>query len=556
MRRDRSSWAWTALLGGLLLFTLLTRLPTLGQPLQEAHGFRQTQTAFIVREFHEHGISLAHPRTPVLGRSGEIPFELPLFEAIATVPANLGLSIDAAVRLTGLLSFCVATVLLCLLARELFGARAAAVAGVWFVLSPFSILWSRAALIEYFVVACSLASALLLIRFLPSGSALTLAGGTVAGCAAMLTKPTTAVFWFLPVVAYAVVSRRGATGDLRRRYLAVGGAGALALVLTALWTVHADSVKAADPATAWLTSRRLQDWNFGTWSQRLTLANWQRISDHTATLLPALPAVLFVVAGVVVALASRRRAMALTVLAICVLPPLVFFNLYVVHDYYLVALTAQVCMVLGLGVDVVLDRCRTRAHVLAVVTAAVVLVAAGAVTTADRWQVAYDGDVAAPRLASVVRHYSDPSETVIIEGLDWDPSVPYYADRAAEMLAMGGRSMPAARMRHLQRGDFHTLVTTVGITPRVSEILRTRSWVAAVHEGVLHFGDAGAPPEDAPLVASDVLPAGADRSEWRDLGHLPRHAVVQLGRFEVPARRYVAVRGRGTLRIRPFAPTR
>src|SRR5688572_7732919 len=84
----------------------------MNQTLVERHGFRQTQTAYTARAFHEHGIDLLHPKLPVLGRPFEAPFEFPLFQAIATIPMRLGMSADTSMRVTGLACFLVTAVLL------------------------------------------------------------------------------------------------------------------------------------------------------------------------------------------------------------------------------------------------------------------------------------------------------------------------------------------------------------------------------------------------------------------------------------------------------------
>ena len=59
--------------------------PTLDRPLLEKHAFRQTQTAYTARIFHEQGIDLLHPKVPVLGEPLEVPFEFPLFQALAAL---------------------------------------------------------------------------------------------------------------------------------------------------------------------------------------------------------------------------------------------------------------------------------------------------------------------------------------------------------------------------------------------------------------------------------------------------------------------------------------
>ena len=46
------------------------------------------------------------------------------------------------------------------------------------------------------------------------------------------------------------------------------------------WNRHADAIKAANPATASLTSKALETWNFGTLHQRLDLSTWSTIFDR------------------------------------------------------------------------------------------------------------------------------------------------------------------------------------------------------------------------------------------------------------------------------------
>jgi len=71
-RRER--WAVAA----ILVLVVLTRLPTLGQPLVERHDWRQTQTAYTALIYSQSGVDLLHPQVPVLGPPYDLPFEFPL----------------------------------------------------------------------------------------------------------------------------------------------------------------------------------------------------------------------------------------------------------------------------------------------------------------------------------------------------------------------------------------------------------------------------------------------------------------------------------------------
>ena len=92
----------------MLLLALVMHLPTLSAPLVDRHPFRQTQTAFTARIFHEDGIDLLHPKLPILGAPWEVPFEFPAYQAVAAVVMDVGVPEDTALRSTGLASFLLA----------------------------------------------------------------------------------------------------------------------------------------------------------------------------------------------------------------------------------------------------------------------------------------------------------------------------------------------------------------------------------------------------------------------------------------------------------------
>ena len=167
-----------------------------------------------------------------------------------------------------------------------------------------------------------------------------------AGLVGMLVKPTTAVFWILPALAYRPNGLGRATG---------GALMAAALVLVplgaaVLWTRHADAIKAASPTTAWLTSDALRDWNFGTLGQRFASDTWEVILDRLEGSSSATRGSRFSSSQRSPLVRSRQRRFWLGIVLAAVLPPLVFTNLYYQHDYYLAAVSPAIAALIGLGV--------------------------------------------------------------------------------------------------------------------------------------------------------------------------------------------------------------
>jgi len=171
----------------------VTRFPTLRQPLLEAHGFRQTQTAYTAVIFHEEGVDLLHPELPVLGEPWEVPFEFPLFQANAAAVMSLGVPPDPAMRITALGWFTATALVMWALVRYVTrDALAAGAALFLFAFSPFALLLSRTSLIEFMATAGAIAWALAAILWLNTRRMRWALVAVTSGALAMLVKPTTA----------------------------------------------------------------------------------------------------------------------------------------------------------------------------------------------------------------------------------------------------------------------------------------------------------------------------------------------------------------------------
>ncbi|MGI8983634.1 MAG: glycosyltransferase family 39 protein, partial [Acidimicrobiales bacterium] len=421
----------------VLFLAIAVRIPTLDEPLVEEHAFRQTQTAYTALLFHEQGVDLLHPKLPVLGAPFEVPFEFPLFQALAAAPMSWGLSPDVAVRTTALACFLLAALLLWGLVRHLGGRTAALVALGAFLFSPFSLLWSRASLIEYLAVAGALGWLWAGLLWRDRRRAVYAVASLVAGLTAMLVKPTTAALWVLPLLAYrAVAERDGWKSWFRARFdLVLAVVVVVPFVAALAWTAHADAIKAANPATKWLTSAWLATWNFGTLDQRLSWGSCTTIGNRVTALLTGYPALLLPLTALV-GFRTRNARFWVALVAIPGLTILCFWNLYVVHDYYLAAITPVPAAVAGFGFARAwhaVDRTRIRALLLALLgmcTAGLALLHPSYAMLAYRHA---SVDRLYPEARELAR-VSTPEDLVVFEGLDWEPVIPYYARRTGLML--------------------------------------------------------------------------------------------------------------------------
>jgi hypothetical protein len=448
------------------------RLPTLNQPPLEAHGFRQTQTAYTATEFHAHGIDVLHPRLPVLGEPFEVPFEFPLYQAIAQVPMAAGLTPVEALRGTDLAFFLLTGLLLWILVRQLASPLAGVLALVAFVAAPFGLLWGRAAMIEYLATAASLGLVLAVMRWRDTRRWPWALVAIFAGSVALLVKVTTGVLWILPALAYAApTSGAGLRGWIRAHFspvmLAIIGAPVGAALA---WTRHADRIKGAHHATAWLTSRELQTWNFGTLRQRLSLHSWLLVADRIQHYLSLLPWWLFPLL-LLPALRLPQRNIWIAIGLVTVLGPAIFFNLYVVHDYYLAAVSPAVAAVLGLGVTTALES-RYRLVAGAAVFAVAVL---SLLAVRSYWGAAYRTINVAHAFPAVpeLRANTTPDDLIVVEGYDWSPEILFEAQRRGQMLPerIATRSFVTGLARHGYR-----FVVSPSLSDDAIALLLTSPW--------------------------------------------------------------------------------
>jgi hypothetical protein len=458
----------------LVVMSVVVRVQNLVSPLLEAHAFRQTQTAFTVWTFLREGVSWLHAQLPVYGPPWEVPFEFPLFQAVAALVARATrLDVDPACRLTNLLFFYASAGVLYLICRKASARTGPAIAVVIVYLwSPFTILWSRASMIEYAAVTFALAYVYAILCWLGDERrrAALVPLAVAFGCLGALVKITTMAIT-VPVLVAFIWDRFRRREGKPSRPARVAWVVAVALMLAVpvavgqLWVTHTDHVKAASPATAWLSSDALRLWNYGPLGQRLLADEWAKIATRLGTLvLPYGAAALPLIAFAFWRKYSRAERLVLgSMLAGALFPILLFFNLYAVHDYYLSAISPFLAVLAGYGLHACFSRLPHR--VATGVLTTVVLLASlwGAKDyVSPAYVVTYDAPIC--QFGLMIRTVTPPNRHVLVSDTgDWDPTILYYARRKGLMYYQQSGLTPvdpgvAIPPALLQSGGYATLV--------------------------------------------------------------------------------------------------
>jgi 4-amino-4-deoxy-L-arabinose transferase-like glycosyltransferase len=400
-------------------------LPSLGQTLIETHAHRQTQTAYTAVLYAAHGIDLLRPSVPVLGPPGFLPQEFPIFQAVGALLIDAGAPPDPAMRVVGLASFVLCAVLLYLLARRVVSPAASLVVLAAFLFNAHAWVYGRTALIEYLANAGAIGYLLFAIRWLEGRRLRHWFLAVAAATVGMLVKITTMGFLLFPILLW----RSQARGWAWRRP-SMWAAIAIALAIGFAWSGYAEGVREETPAAVFLSFRNQLSWFFGTPGQRLDLASWR---------IPLVGMIGLTGFGLLawgpLAVAGARRAaqpaFLLALLALIPGVPLVLFNLYAVHDYYLAAIAPLVALAIGVGVDWL------RAHWHRAWTRRVGVALAGAwvatiIGTFGSWSIIYGTpgeERSVMTIARFVRDHSEPDDWVVLQGWGWNTTFFYYARR-------------------------------------------------------------------------------------------------------------------------------
>lgn len=430
------------LFGGLLLFNIWG--VSIGWKNLNLPGceFRQAQTAlsalFIQRD---HDFSLAYP-TPVLGKPWSVPMEFPLYQwTVVIVSDTTGLSLTSAGRAVSAACFYLALPAFYLLLARLGLNRTQRLIGLGFILTcPLYIFYARAFLIETMALMFGAWYLVALIEALERRSGRWLALCIIAGTGVGLIKVTTFILFLLPGFVCSIIwltqsyRRRGETqswSPLLRTLSWLVAAHAFPFIATRWWIHFSDSVKMLNPSGEALTSFNLAGWNFGVgqrFSPQVWAAHW-RIYFHD--LISPLVAVLGLAGATLVGRRWWLPSLALTGLFFAV--QVIFPILYAWHDYYYVAnafaLMAAVAMIfLGLLESAKIPRSAGIALLL------LVYGLQGFLWYRGRYAEQSFQGMGGSSLHAMIKMITDPDQTFVVAGDDWNSMLPYYAQRRALML--------------------------------------------------------------------------------------------------------------------------
>jgi len=447
--------ALQAAFAGVLLAALWALTRSWDAPILDRYEFRQLQTALGTWWLAREGWQLNY-LLPLFGPPWSVPMEFPTYQVlVATVHGLSDLPLEQAGRLTAILMWlaCLPAVYDLLAVARLAPSRRLIVL-MLVVSSPVYLFYARTFMIETTALCAAVWFLALYRRVLICPHPLWIVATTILAALAALTKVTTFAVFVAPAALLALAAWRqhrktqGRGIPLRLIFAAIVPI-LVAVGLAWWWVRHGDAVKDSNPFTGFLTARELRDWNFGPWSLRGDSSFWWRVQETlTGHILSEGALLLAVAAG---CFAGRQaRLIALAAAAGFAAGPLVFANLYHMHDYYYAA--NAILLVGGAGVLLAAawddPRLPRGANWL--------LLGLMLATQAQAYYRGYHSHhrhppAAPPALAETVRTTVPADGVVLIYGADWNPLLPYYFQRRALMVPGERENETAVLEEILQR---------------------------------------------------------------------------------------------------------
>jgi hypothetical protein len=439
-RRSEERWLGAVLLlmAGIAAWMLTSSWHA---SILDRYEFRQLQTALSIFWMKQEGLRLDY-LTPLFGPPWTIPMEFPIYQWCVTLLTNLtGMELEQAGRLTGIL---------------FYAAMLPAVYGLldivglprarrWLVLAvvlgtPVYLFYPRTVMIESTALCFSVWFLYALHRTLTKNHWGWFAAACLLGLLAALTKITTFAIYAVPAAALTLAAIRRAgwregkfrPAETMRPALLAAVPVALALGATLWWIARSDVIKHSNPFTGFLASTELQRWNYGGLGLRFEASFWmQLVKNITENVLSEGALALGVLCATFASPAARR--VALVCLAGFFAGPLVFANLYHVHDYYYSANALLLTGAVGLLLASAWDNPRLTAGSRWALLLVVLILQYRAF---DRSYHYYYWKEAPPppEIATIVRETTPADGVLLVYGWDWNPLLPYYAQRRAIMV--------------------------------------------------------------------------------------------------------------------------
>jgi hypothetical protein len=443
----------------LIIVSVFIRIKSITFPLvDDSYSFRQAQTAITIEDYFNHGFSIFNYKTPVFGPSWQVPFEFPIYQISVYVFMNLFrmTNIDLGCRLVSIIYFYFSAFALLILCKMKFSIPKV----YWtiflvYIFTPFTFLWSRAALPDYASVFFGLIYIIFFDSWMNHSKGIKFFVALLCGILCCLCK-STSLFPVVVILAFSILyklyedltvnnslSMKGIIDYCRNKIdflIKIVLLCIIPFVIGLLWVKYTDFIKSQSEYTQWLISSHLKSWNYGSLSQKLDFNTWNAIFNRIHRFFA--PYLLICLLTISIFALYNMQFKDKTKIFILSLPIAVFFtifcliNLYVVHEYYLISVSPYISVLFGFGLYYVTFELTKKKLLLKVVILLFVIMCLA--QPREYYNYVFYKKNSEPSLHIKIGNYIQEStgkdECIIVQDQDWSSVQLYASNRRGFMI--------------------------------------------------------------------------------------------------------------------------
>ncbi|MBH83715.1 MAG: hypothetical protein CMP70_03455 [Flavobacteriales bacterium] len=418
----------------ILFIPLVFYIYSYDSTLLDHMGYRQTQTALSTM-WMSYSDSWIDFIFPVFGYPWLLPMEYPIFQIISSLISKLEFfSIETSGRLLSLVIYYLSLIPIRYILKNKI--RDDLLFYIFYLTSPLLLYFSSKFLIDGFVFFLSVsvfATFLMLVKNFSIRNVIlfvifcNLCGlQKITGLMAALSGCGVYFIFYL----ISLKDKNSFIEIFKFSFVFL-----ISIILPILWVIYSDEIKNSFYLTSFLTSDALSNWNYGNFNQRLDIYNLAKLFGWRITVLGGIFA-LFLRLLLFRFNKLEENKIAISCLTCGLFGPIFFFNLYLVHDYYLISSLAFI----GIGLYLIpnidaprFNNIKPSANIFIAITLFFNL------TIFSYWYMPKTNDIPSShkdmyKIALKVKKQVDSDKVILTAGVDWDSTIPFYTGNYAIML--------------------------------------------------------------------------------------------------------------------------
>lgn len=330
----------------VLVIGIIVRSFHLGESMESPHLWRQSDTANYIWDFYENGINVFKPSVCWMGNHKTLILEFPLVEAIIAFFYHIFGPSHTVAKIIILLFFLGSCYYFFKIINRFLNKDLARLIVLIYLFAPLSQFYSRAVHIDYAEMFFVFGMVHFYLKGIKEKNLLNLIVGSLFAVLSFIIKAPYSVLFAIPLLGYILKEKR-LLYTLKVSYVFI-----VPILIFAYWQHYVFTINDAAPNWFYLSGYRKftynSGWYYGSFSQRLDVANWILLKDRLLYEILGYTGLIFTLFSLFFVRKTNYFFLLWGLGTVVYL--LVFFNLNKVHNYYQIPFVPIFSVFIGLGV--------------------------------------------------------------------------------------------------------------------------------------------------------------------------------------------------------------